>query len=93
MNDYLSLPEYYLYCNSCKTYFDRWKYYSLEDTGHAKCNVRTLNKDEFLSVLSEDNKACLNEEFLSSIIQQRGQRLSELSQVLYRKRGYRIRGD
>ncbi len=93
MSDYLPLSQYYLYCGSCKTYFDRWKYCSPEDTGHAECKVRTLNKDEFLSILCEDRKACLNEEFLSNIIQQRGQRLSELSQVLYRKKGYRIRGD
>ncbi|MGH9922298.1 MAG: hypothetical protein ACRD38_06060 [Nitrososphaerales archaeon] len=95
MSDYLSLSEYYLYCGACRTYFDRWKYCSLEDTGHEKCRgVRTLNKYEFLSTLSEDKEyGCLKEEFLSSVIQQRRQRLNELAQVLCGKRGYVIRGD
>ncbi len=92
MND-LPLSEYYMYCRTCRTYFDRWKYCSIEDTEHAKCRgVRTLNKDEFLTILCEDKKACLDEEFLSNVIQQRGQRLYELAQILYRNRGYRIRG-
>ena len=95
MSDYLPLSEYYLYCSACETYFDRWKYFSLEDAGHAKCkDVRTLNKDEFLSALSEDKvQGCLKEEFVDSVIQQRGQTLVELTQVLCRKRGYRLRGD
>lgn len=95
MEGYLPLSEYYLYCKTCKTYFDRWKYCSLEDAGHAKCrSVRTLNRNEFLSVLSEDKEVgCLSEQFLSNVIQQRGQRLVELAEVLCRKRGYRMRSD
>jgi hypothetical protein len=95
VSDYLPLSEYYLYCSACKTYFDRWKYDSLEATGHAKCkSVRTLDKDEFLFVLSEDKEqGCLNEQFLDNVVQRRGKRLSELAQVLCRKRGYRMRGD
>lgn len=92
--DYLPLSQYYLYCSSCKTYFDRWKYGSLEDTGHSKCKVRTLNGSEYLLMLSEDkNQGCLNEQFLDNVVQQRGQKLVELANVLYRKKGYRLRGD
>lgn len=93
MDDYLPLPEYYLYCKACRTYFDRWKYDSLEDAGHARCSyLRTLAGEEFLSILAEEKEVgCLSEEFLSSTIQQRGERLQELTQVLFRKRGYRVR--
>lgn len=91
--DYLPISQYYLYCNSCKTYFDRWKYSSIEDTGHAKCRVRTLNGAEFLSILSEDREqGCLKEEFLDNIVQEREQRLYELADVLLRKKGYSIKG-
>jgi len=94
VSNYLPLSEYYLYCGACKTYFDRWKYCSLEDTGHAKCKVRTLDRDEFLSVLSEDKEqGCLKEEFLDNVVQRRGQALSELAQILFQKRGYSMRGD
>ncbi|MEM2760077.1 MAG: hypothetical protein QXU32_09175 [Nitrososphaerales archaeon] len=95
MNDYPPLSEYYLYCNACETYFDRWKYDSLEDSGHARCKyVRTLGRDEFLSILSEDKQeGCLKEEFLDNVIQRREQRLAELAEVLCRKRGYRMRVD
>ena len=94
MGDYLPLSQYYLYCGSCRTYYDRWKYSSLEDSGHSKCRVRTLNGSEYLLMLSEDREqGCLEEKFLDSTVQRRGQRLAELAQVLCRKKGYRIRGD
>ena len=92
--DYLPLSEYYLYCNDCEIYFDRWKYCSLEDAGHKTCDVRTLGSGEFLGVMYEEKRlGCLEEEFVSGVIQQRQQSLKELSRVLCRKRGYRIRGE
>ncbi len=92
MSDYLPLSEYYLYCKTYRTYFDRWKYDLLEDAGHARCSyVTTLAGEEFLSVLAEEREGgCLGEEFVSSTIQRREQRLQELAQVLFRKRGYRV---
>jgi len=73
-------------------YFDRWKYSSLEDAGHSKCKVRTLNGSEYLLMLSEDKQqGCLDEQFLDNVVQQRGQRLVELAKVLCWKRGYIVR--
>lgn len=90
----LPLSEYYLYCKSCRTYFDRWKYDTLDDSGHSSCKVRTVNGAEFLSMLSEDREQeCMKEQFADSTIQRRGQRLYELASVLLRNKGYTVRGD
>ncbi len=95
MDDYLPISEYYLYCAACRTYFDRWKHGSLEDTGHAKCRgLRTLYRDEFLSMLEGDkDEGCLNEMFHSHVIEARQGTLQELTNVLSSKRPYQVRRD
>ena len=43
----------YLYCESCDTYFDNFKYDCLEDAGHDTCKVRSLSKKELLECVED----------------------------------------
>lgn len=36
----------YIYCKTCKTFVDFWKYDNIEDTGHAHCSWRYVTKKE-----------------------------------------------
>ena len=55
----------YAYCEDCDTYFDWWKYETLEDTGHDGHRVRNVDAQELETLLKEcEEDDCLEEEFL-----------------------------
>lgn len=36
----------YIFCLDCNMIVDLWKYHSIEETGHAKCNWRYVTEEE-----------------------------------------------
>lgn len=53
----------YLYCETCQTYVDFWKYdHDLEAAGHADCKTRPLTDEEFAQAVKDCIEAgCFSE--------------------------------
>lgn len=60
-------PDDYLYCETCKTFVDFWKYdHSRDAAGHLNCNVRSITEEEFRQLIKECEEAgCFEENSLS----------------------------
>ena len=48
----------FAYCKTCETYFDLWKYDTLEDAGHSdsSCKVREVTDREYRELYKEDKE-------------------------------------
>jgi hypothetical protein len=62
---YRMTTEDYLYCNTCKSFCDLWKYGDVESAGHADCDWRSVTKTELKECVEEcEEDGCFEEEFL-----------------------------
>ncbi len=52
----------YKYCETCKSFFDFWKYGDLESAGHAECKVRDVTDEVYMELLKDCKQSgCLTE--------------------------------
>lgn len=53
----------YLYCETCETFCDYWKYdYNLVDAGHEGCKTRPVTQEEYRECLKEcEQDGCFEE--------------------------------
>jgi len=45
--------EDYGFCEDCQMYFDLWKYGSIENAGHEKCNWRFVTEEELKQCIQD----------------------------------------
>jgi hypothetical protein len=58
VNSGMSRFGVFAYCETCETYFDLWKYDTLEDAGHSgpTCKVREVTDVEYRELYKEDKR-------------------------------------
>jgi hypothetical protein len=49
-----AMEPLYQYCEDCLIFYDRWKFLSDEDTGHAGHRIRSLTDEEMVECLKDD---------------------------------------